>query len=75
MTERKYLLRQMKVIICNFQWLFNPDIRFRFLKLLGEDLYKCALIIDECHNILYIVRFVKIGSHVQSVKEDLIPLN
>jgi len=48
----RFLLKKMPIIVCNFQWLFNPDIRFRFLKLLGMDLNRCILIIDECHNIV-----------------------
>lgn len=48
----KYLLKEMPIIVCNFQWIFNPDIRFRFLKLLGTSLDNCILVIDECHNIL-----------------------
>ena len=52
----------MPIIVCNFQWLFNPDIRFRFLKLLGVSLDKCILVVDEAHNI------VDIATNVNSVK-------
>ena len=48
----KYLLKKMNVIICNFQWVFNPDIKYRFFKLLGTDLSNTILVIDECHNII-----------------------
>ena len=48
----KYLLREMTVIVCNFQWIFNPDIHFGFLKLLDMNLNQCILVIDECHNII-----------------------
>ena len=42
----------MTVVVCNYQWIFNPDIRFRFLKLLDTKLNKIILVIDECHNIV-----------------------
>ena len=48
----KYLLKEMTVVVCNYNWIFNPDIRFRFLKLLGAKLNKVILVIDECHNIV-----------------------
>ena len=48
----KYLLKEMTVVVCNYQWIFNPDIRFRFLKLLDTKLNKIILVIDECHNIV-----------------------
>ena len=48
----KYLLKKMPIIVCNFQWIFNPDIRFRFLKLLDTSLNNCILVIDEAHNII-----------------------
>ncbi len=48
----KYLLKEMTVVVCNYQWIFNPDIRFRFLKLLDTKLNKVILVIDECHNIV-----------------------
>jgi len=48
----KLLLKEVSIIVCNFQWLFNLDIKYRFLKLAGVDLGKCILIIDECHNII-----------------------
>ncbi|KKK72135.1 hypothetical protein LCGC14_2906920, partial [marine sediment metagenome] len=57
------------VFVCNFQWLFNVEIRYRFLKLLGVDLDKCILIIDECHNI------VELSCEVNSNKLNLNLLN
>jgi len=48
----KFLLEEMKVIICNYQWIFNPGIRETFMKFIGQELQKCILIIDECHNII-----------------------
>ena len=61
----KRLLKEIPVIVCNFQWLFNPDIRFRFLKLLDTGLENCILVVDECHNI------VNVATEVNSDK--LIP--
>ena len=48
----KFLLKDMKVIICNYQWLFNPDIRNVFLQLTDQELEDCILVLDECHNII-----------------------
>ncbi len=48
----KYLLEQMQVIICNYQWIFNPHIRESFLDFITQKLEDCILIIDECHNII-----------------------
>lgn len=48
----KFLLKEMKVIICNYQWIFNPFIRESFLKYIGKELDECILVIDECHNII-----------------------
>ncbi len=50
----KYLLKKAPIIVCNFQWIFNPDIRYRFFKFLETSLDKCILIVDECHNIVNI---------------------
>lgn len=57
----KRLLKEIPVIVCNFQWLFNPDIRFRFLKLLDTTLTNCILIVDECHNIIDVA--TEVNSH------------
>jgi DNA excision repair protein ERCC-2 len=48
----KFLLESMKVIICNYQWIFNPFIRESFLEFIGQELSDCILVIDECHNII-----------------------
>lgn len=48
----KFLLKYMRVIICNYQWIFNPFIRDSFLKFIGSELGKCVLVLDECHNII-----------------------
>ncbi|MBY8982547.1 MAG: hypothetical protein KGD57_06345 [Candidatus Lokiarchaeota archaeon] len=48
----KFLLPEMKIIICNYQWILNPFIRNSFLKFIGKELHECILIIDECHNII-----------------------
>jgi DNA excision repair protein ERCC-2 len=48
----KFLLKDVKVIICNYQWLFNPDIRNVFLQLIDQELKDCILVLDECHNII-----------------------
>ncbi|MGV9205077.1 MAG: DEAD/DEAH box helicase family protein, partial [Promethearchaeia archaeon] len=48
----KFLLAEMRVIICNYQWIFNPFIRKSFLKFIGKELPNCILVIDECHNVI-----------------------
>ncbi|MFX1340607.1 MAG: helicase C-terminal domain-containing protein [Promethearchaeota archaeon] len=48
----KFLLEEMRVIICNYNWIFNPFIRESFLKFIGREIDKCILVIDECHNII-----------------------
>ncbi|MFW9882378.1 MAG: helicase C-terminal domain-containing protein, partial [Candidatus Thorarchaeota archaeon] len=48
----KFLLKEMKVIICNYQWLFNPYIRGIFLQFIEQELKNCILVIDECHNLI-----------------------
>ncbi|MBY9006319.1 MAG: hypothetical protein KGD63_06140 [Candidatus Lokiarchaeota archaeon] len=48
----KFLLPEMKIIICNYQWILNPFIRQSFLKFIGKELHECILVIDECHNII-----------------------
>jgi len=48
----KFLLEEMKVIICNYQWIFNPGIRENFMKFIGQELQNCLIILDECHNII-----------------------
>lgn len=48
----KFLLGEMKVIICNYQWIFNPFIREMFLKFIDRELQNCILVLDECHNLI-----------------------
>ena len=48
----KFLLEEMRVIVCNYQWIFNPFIRETFLKFIGRELQNCILVIDECHNVI-----------------------
>ncbi|MHA1689040.1 MAG: helicase C-terminal domain-containing protein [Promethearchaeota archaeon] len=48
----KFLLKEMKIIICNYQWIFNPFIRDSFLQFIERELKDCILILDECHNII-----------------------
>ena len=48
----KFLLKDMKVIICNYQWLLNPHIKQVFLQFVDQELENCILVLDECHNII-----------------------
>jgi len=48
----KFLLKEMKIIICNYQWIFSPYIRESFLKFIDQELHKFILVIDECHNLI-----------------------
>ncbi len=48
----KYLLEDMRLIVCNYNWVFNPFISKNFLKFIGKELHNCILVIDECHNII-----------------------
>lgn len=49
----KKLLRNMNIIVCNYQWIFHPFIKIHFLREIEESsLSNCILIIDECHNII-----------------------
>jgi DNA excision repair protein ERCC-2 len=48
----KFLLKEMKVIICNYQWIFNPHIRDLFLQFIDQPLQNCILVLDECHNVI-----------------------
>ena len=47
----KLLLEHARVVICNYQWVFSPDIRDIFLGLLKVPLEECVLVLDECHNL------------------------
>ncbi len=48
----KFLLKEMKLIICNYQWIFNPFIRQNFLQYIDKELSDCILVLDECHNVI-----------------------
>jgi len=48
----KFLLKEMKLIICNYQWIFNPFIRQNFLQFIDKELRDCILVLDECHNVI-----------------------
>ncbi|HUW91037.1 MAG TPA: helicase C-terminal domain-containing protein [Candidatus Nanopelagicaceae bacterium] len=48
----KFLLKDMKLIICNYQWLFNPSIRQNFMQFIDKELTSCILVLDECHNVI-----------------------
>ena len=48
----KFLLKEMKLIICNYQWIFNPFIRQNFLQFIDKELRNCILVLDECHNVI-----------------------
>jgi DNA excision repair protein ERCC-2 len=48
----KYLLVSMRLIICNYQWVFNPSIRENFLMFISKELKDCIFVIDECHNVI-----------------------
>ncbi|MFW9824964.1 MAG: DEAD/DEAH box helicase, partial [Candidatus Thorarchaeota archaeon] len=48
----KFLLKEMKVVICNYQWIFNPYILDLFIQYVDKDLNNCILVLDECHNII-----------------------
>jgi DNA excision repair protein ERCC-2 len=42
----------MRLIVCNYQWIFHPFIRENFLAFIEKELEDCILILDECHNII-----------------------
>ena len=48
----KFLLKEMRLIICNYQWIFHPFIRENFLAFIERDIEDCILVLDECHNII-----------------------
>ena len=48
----KFLLEKMQIIICNYQWVYNPSIQPFFLMFLGRGLKDCILVQDECHNLI-----------------------
>jgi DNA excision repair protein ERCC-2 len=48
----KFLLKEMRLIICNYQWIFHPYIRENFLQFIEKELSECILVLDECHNVI-----------------------
>ena len=48
----KFLLKEMKIIICNYQWIFSPFIQESFLKFIDQELHNFILVVDECHNLI-----------------------
>lgn len=47
----KILLAHEKIVVCNYQWIFEPNIRKNFMEALGISLSDCIIIMDECHNL------------------------
>ena len=47
----KMLMAHEKIIVCNYQWIFQPEIRKHFLETIGVGLQDCVIIMDECHNL------------------------
>ena len=58
------LLSRAEIIICNFQWMLNSDVRSQFLNLIQKPLEECVLVIDECHNV------VNLATKANSTKLD-----
>ena len=48
----KFLLSKMRIIICNYQWVFNPYIRENFMQFIDKELKDCLVVLDECHNVI-----------------------
>ncbi|MFX1600693.1 MAG: helicase C-terminal domain-containing protein [Promethearchaeota archaeon] len=77
----KHILNNTQVIVCNFQWMFNPDIRFQILNLLRTTLDDCILVVDECHNVIDMAIKVKsdkltlsfLNSCLQDLESNVIP--
>lgn len=48
----KELLKTMKIVVCNYLWVFHPFIlRYALLPKLQKELSNCIIIVDECHNL------------------------
>lgn len=47
----KLMMSEVRVIVCNYQWIFNPKIRETFLEGAEIELDRSILIMDECHNL------------------------
>ena len=55
----KILLSKARILVCNFQWMINTEIRNQLLTLLGKPLNECILVIDECHNLIDMATMAK----------------
>ena len=71
----KFLLEKVPLVVCNYQWIYNPSIYPLFLMFLGASLNKCILIQDECHNLIDIATDVNsetiIPYHLTNCMTDL----
>jgi DNA excision repair protein ERCC-2 len=47
----KFLMEKEDIVVCNYQWIFEPNIRETFLENLGCSLADCIVVMDECHNL------------------------
>ncbi|MBD3350609.1 MAG: hypothetical protein GF364_03890, partial [Candidatus Lokiarchaeota archaeon] len=47
----KLMLRDVRVIVCNYLWIFHPNIRETFVEGADLQLEDTILIMDECHNL------------------------
>ncbi len=61
------ILKDIDIIVCNYNWIFNASIREVFYRYSGVELKNCILIIDECHNILNLskdLNSIKVSSNL-----------
>jgi DNA excision repair protein ERCC-2 len=47
----KILMRYVDIVVCNYQWIFEPNIRQTFMETLSTKIEDCIVILDECHNL------------------------
>jgi DNA excision repair protein ERCC-2 len=47
----KMMISYAPIIVCNYQWIFEPNIRQNFLEGMKAGLSDCIIIMDECHNL------------------------
>ena len=48
----RVLLRHMRIIVCNYIWVFNPFIRnLVLLRHINKEIFECVIVVDECHNL------------------------
>ncbi len=45
------LSKEARVIITDYHYIFNPDIRTNFFKRINKELKDCLIIVDEAHNL------------------------